>query len=151
MDPDFFDRLMLDAIADEIAARDFYQEAARKVKDQNVASLFEQLSREENGHRNTLETFRFNPLARVEFARAQDFRVSEQQDEPPLSLDMSPKEALQLAMKKEEKAAEMYSRLAAGCKDREASRVYLELAEMERGHKCRLEELFVNAAYPEYW
>jgi len=29
--------------------------------------------------------------------------------------------------------------------------IYLELAEMERGHKARLEELFVNAAYPESW
>jgi len=24
-------------------------------------------------------------------------------------------------------------------------------AEMERGHKCRLEDLFINAAYPEVW
>lgn len=151
MDPEFFDRLMLDAIAEEIAARDFYQKAARQVKDRNVAALFEQLSKDENEHRNTLETFRFNPLAGVEFARAQDFRVSEQEAEPPLSLDMSPKEALQLAMKKEEKAAEMYRRLAAGCRDPGISRLYLELAEMERGHKCRLEELFVNAAYPECW
>jgi len=151
MDPESFDRLMLEAIADEIAAREFYQQAARHMKDPNVTAIFQQLSKEENGHRNTLETFRFNPLARVEFARVQDFRVSEQETEPPLSFDMSPREALQLAMKKEEKAADMYRQLAAGCKDPEISRVYAELAEMERGHKCRLEELFVNAAYPESW
>lgn len=151
MDPDYFDRLMLDAIAEEVAARDFYQKAARQAKDPNVAALFEQLSKDENEHRNTLETFRFNPLARVEFGRVQDFGVSEQQEEPPLTFDMSPREALQLAMKKEEKAAEMYGRLAARCRNAEISRLYSELAEMERGHKCRLEELFVNAAYPENW
>jgi len=151
MDPESFDRLMLEAIAEEIAARDFYQQAARKVQDPNVAAIFEQLAKEENDHRNVLETFRFNPLARVEFARAQDYRVSEQEEEPPLSFEMGPKEALQLAMKKEQRAAEAYRRLAAACKNSEFGRVYLELAEMERGHKCRLEELFVNAAYPECW
>jgi rubrerythrin len=151
MDPESFDRLMLEAIAEEIAARDFYQQAARKVQDPNVAAIFEQLAKEENDHRNVLETFRFNPLARVEFARAQDYRVSEQEEEPPLSFEMGPKEALQLAMKKEQRAAEAYRSLAIACKDSEFGRVYLELAEMERGHKCRLEELFVNAAYPECW
>jgi rubrerythrin len=69
----------------------------------------------------------------------------------PFSADMSPKEALQLAMKKEEQAAATYRAFAGVCQDPETSRTYLELAEMERGHKCRLEELFVNAAYPECW
>jgi rubrerythrin len=151
MDPESFDRLMLEAIAEEIAARDFYQQAALQMQDPSVAAIFEQLAKEENEHRNTLETFRFNPLARVEFARAQDYRVSEQETETRLSFDMGPKEALQLAMKKEQRAAETYRSLAAACRNPEISRLYMELAEMERGHKCRLEELFVNAAYPECW
>jgi rubrerythrin len=98
MDPESFDRLMLEAIAEEIAARDFYQQAALQMQDPSVAAIFEQLAKEENEHRNTLETFRFNPLARVEFARAQDYRVSEQEEEQSLSFDIGPKEALQLAM-----------------------------------------------------
>jgi rubrerythrin len=151
MDPDSFDSLMLNAIAEETAARDFYLQVARQVKDPNVAAIFEQLSRDENEHRNTLEIFRFNPLARVEFSRVQDFQVAEQEAEPALSFDMSPKEALQLAMKKEEKAAASYRRYADACPEQEIRRIYLELAEMERGHKCRLEELFVNVAYPESW
>jgi rubrerythrin len=151
MDPEFFDRVILEAIGEEIAARDFYQQAARQMKDPGVAEIFEQLSRDENHHRQTLETFRFNPLARVEFVRALDYQVSEQEAEPPFSFNLSPRDALQLAMKKEEKAAAMYRSLAEACRDPEISRIYLELAEMERGHKVRLEELFVNAAYPECW
>lgn len=151
VDADVFDRLMLEAIAEEITARDFYQQAAHRMKDPNVRAICEQLSSEENHHRNTLETFRFNPLAMVEFERAQDFHVSEKEKEPPLSFDMSPREAFRLAMKKEEQALATYMRFAAGCQDPETCKLYLQLAEMERGHKSRLEGLFVNAAYPETW
>jgi rubrerythrin len=151
MDPDAFDRMVLEAIAAEIAARDFYLWAARQMKDPGVAEIFRQLSGEENEHRATLETLRFNPVARVEFARAPDYGVAEQEPEPEFSPDMSPKEALQLAMKKEEHAAATYRAFAEACQDTEISRTYLELAEMERGHKSRLEELYVNAAYPEAW
>jgi rubrerythrin len=151
MDPEFFDRMMLKAIGEEIAARDFYQQAARQMKDPGVAEIFEQLSREENEHRHLLETFRFNPLARVEFERFQDYGVAEQEDEPAFSFSMSPREALQIAMKKEQRAAETYRRFADACQDSEMRRIYSELAEMERGHKVRLEALFVNTAYPERW
>jgi len=151
MDPELFDHMILEAIAEEIAARDFYQQAARQMRDPRVAEIFEQLSRDENYHRQTLETFRFNPLAQVEFPRVQDYGVAEQETELPFSFDLSPREALQLAMKKEEKAAVMYRYLAGACKDPETSRIYMELAEMERGHKSRLEDLFVNTAYPECW
>jgi len=151
MDPELFDRLMLDAIAEEIAARDFYGRVAQQVKDPNVAAMFEQFSREENEHGITLETFRFNPVARVEFSRVQDFLVAEQEPDVPFSFDMSPQDALRLAIKKEQKAAEFYRQLAEGTKDQELRRTYTELAEMERGHKVKLEELFVNAAYPEAW
>ncbi len=64
---------------------------------------------------------------------------------------MSPREALQLATKKEQKSAEVYRHLAGASRDAEFQRTYAELAEMERGHKVKLEELFVNAAYPESW
>ena len=77
--------------------------------------------------------------------------MAEQEDEPAFSFSMSPREALQIAMKKEQRAAETYRRFADACQDSEMRRIYSELAEMERGHKVRLEELFVNAAYPECW
>ena len=151
MDPEKFDKVMLDAIAEEIAARDFYGRVAQQVKDPHVAAMFAQFSKDENEHSVTLETFRFNPLARVEFARVQDYLVAEQEPEVAPSLDMSPKDALRLAIKKEQQSAELYRRLAEGATDKELKRMYTELAEMERGHKVKLEELFVNAAYPESW
>ncbi len=151
MDPQSFDTLILKAIGEEIAAADFYREAARRVKDPAVKQIFEQLSADERRHRDTLESFRFDPVARVEFEHVVDFHVSEKEPLPPLSFDMTPREAFQLAMKKEEQALKSYTCMAEGCRDAEMRKIYAELAEMERGHKTRLEELFVNAACPEAW
>lgn len=152
MDADAFDRIMQESIAEEIAARDFYRDAASRIQDQNVRAILEELSRDEEQHRATLETFRFDPTARVAFEKVQDFGVSEAQERIAApSLDMTPKDAFQLAMKKEEQAMVAYSRLAEGCRDPETRRLYEELAEMERGHKARLERLFVDVAYPEDW
>jgi rubrerythrin len=151
MDPEVFERIMQESIAEEIAARDFYRQAAARVEDAGVKAILEELANEEEHHRGMLETFRFNPLARVEFEEAADARVSEGEEAPGPSLEMSPKEAFQLAMKKEQKAMETYQKLAAGCRDPETCRLYEELARMERGHKARLEKLFVDVAFPEVW
>jgi rubrerythrin len=151
MDPQIFDTIILQAIDEEIAAANFYREAARRMQDPSVKDIFERLAADENHHRDTLETFRFDPVARLEFEHVVDFHVSEKEAMPALSFEMTPREAFQLAMKKEEQALKAYTRMAEGCRHAEMRRIYLELAEMERGHKTKLEELFVNAACPEVW
>ena len=151
MDPQTFDTLILNAIDEEIAAARFYREAAQRMQAPSVRDIFEQLAADECHHRDTLETFRFNPLARLEFEHVVDYHVSEMETMPSLSFEMSPREAFQLAMKKEEQALRAYTCMAEGCRDSEMRRIYFELAEMERAHKARLEELFVNAACPEVW
>lgn len=151
MNPDSFDHLMLRAIEHEIAARDFYKEAAGRVTDRGVKDIFEELSRQEDRHREILETFRFNPSAQVAFERVDDFGLAEEADPVAISVDLSPKEAYALAMKREQAAMETYLRWAQVCQDPEIKQVYEELAEMERGHKARLEELFLSSAFPEVW
>lgn len=151
MNAETFDKLMLRSIEQEIEARDFYREAARRVADTSVREIFEEMAQQEDHHREILETFRFNPTARVEFERVEDFGVAEETEMPPLSMDLSPADAFGLAMKKEQAALELYLKWASVTQDAELKRVYEELAEMERGHKARIEELFVNAAFPEAW
>lgn len=151
MTPESFEQLMLRAIEEEIAARDFYQEASRRVAAPEVRAIFEEMSRQEEQHRVTLETYRFDPTAVVAFARVEDFGVAEEATTVPLSFELSPREAFQIAMKKEQAALETYLRWARVCQNPELRKVYEELAEMERGHKARIEELFVNAAFPEAW
>jgi rubrerythrin len=151
MDADTFDRIILDAIHNEIEARDFYASAADRVDDPAVKEIFARLSREEDGHRLRLLTIKSDPMAKVEFQKVTDYGVAEEQGWPKLSLEMKPADALQLASKKEQAAMEGYQALAATMDKPELKKLFSELAEMERGHKAHLENLFVNVAYPEEW
>ncbi len=151
MDAETFDRIMLESIDAEIAARDFYRQAADRIADPGARELFLSLSRDEERHREILETFRFDPASRVEFEKVTDYQVAEGEEIPDLSFDLSPAEALQIAMKKEQEAMQIYQHFADQCEDAGIRKLYLELAAMERGHKARIEDMFVDTAYPETW
>jgi len=151
MNAETFDRLMLRAIEQEIEARDFYQEAAGRVSDTSVKEILQEMARQEQSHMDRLEKLRADPQAQMQFERVEDFGVAEQEEMPLISTDLSPKDAFGLAMKKEQAALETYTRWAAMASSDEVRRIYEELAEMERGHKARIEDLFVNAAFPEVW
>lgn len=64
---------------------------------------------------------------------------------------MKPVDAIALAMKKEEAAMQQYTRLAQASMDAEQKKIFLELAEMEREHKTKMEAAFVDIGYPEVW
>ncbi|MFH2007702.1 MAG: ferritin family protein [bacterium] len=151
MDTERFEQIIRAAIADEIESRDFYKAAAERVEDRAVKEIFQKLSADEEAHRNTLHTFVSDPTAVMAFQKVEDFQVAEAQELPALSLDMAPKDALQLAIKKEQGAMEGYQALAKAAEDSETRRIFNQLSDMERGHKARLESLFVDVAYPEAW
>jgi rubrerythrin len=44
---------------------------------------------------------------------------------------------------------QMYSRLAGTAADMAEKSLFTELANMESGHKARLEDIYVNMAFPE--
>ncbi len=151
MDAEQFETIIQNAIEGEIEARDFYAAAAEKVDDAAVKEIFAQLSRQEEGHRHRLQTFKSDPMAKVEFKKVTDYGVAEEQDWPKLSMDMKPADAIGLAIKKEQAAMESYLGLADSMDNAEFKKLFSELSEMERGHKANLENLFVNVAYPEDW
>lgn len=151
MDKKTYREILDIAIQAEIEANLFYHQVAEKVKDDYLHKMFLKFAEEELKHRKILESFRNNESAAISFARVQDFQVSETIDEPPLSIDMKPADAIALAMKKEEAAMQQYTRLAKASTDDEQTKIFLELAEMERDHKAKLEAAFVDIGYPEVW
>jgi len=64
---------------------------------------------------------------------------------------MKPYDAIGLAMKEEEEAMQMYQALADSSTSEDQKKMFLALANMERGHKVKLEELYTSMAYPEVW
>jgi len=123
------------AIESEIEANAFYKDAAEKVADPSVKAILEQLASEEKGHEALLRKMQSDPES-VEAS-------------PPLTTSLAPADAFALAMKKEQAAVEFYSRLAEWATEGELRAAYENLANMERGHKSRLEQLYVDVGFPE--
>jgi rubrerythrin len=80
-----------------------------------------------------------------------DFKVSETIEMPEVNADMDLKNAIGLAMKNEEIAMKNYTALAENCHNHELKAVFMNLAAMERDHKFKMEENFVDVAFPEVW
>jgi rubrerythrin len=87
----------------------------------------------------------------LNFAQVPDSKTSETIAKPRLSLQMKPAEAIALAIKNEEDAINMYRILAEGSSDPEQKRLFLNLSNMEKGHKIQLEELYSSRSFPEIW
>ncbi len=149
MNREDFDELLAGAIEREVEAKEFYEGLSKKAKDPFIKELFADLSRQELGHQEVLERFRYDDTLQMNFQKVEDWKISETVPMPDLSLEMKPRDAIALAMKKEEAAAKLYTDLARSCKSAEHKNLYLNLAAMELGHKHRLENAFVDIGYPE--
>jgi len=145
-----FKKIIEFAISNEIEAYNFYQGVSKRTKDADLKQTFAELAGEEKEHRRFLEGF--TTLSRpMHFDAVQDYKVSRTIDKPKLSLTMKPAEAIALAVKNEEEAMDMYSRMAGLSTDAEQKKMFQSLATMEQQHKVRLEELFTGMAFPEVW
>lgn len=146
-----YKEIIKQAIANEIEAMKFYQDAADTLKDPYLQKLFASLAEEEKKHREILSgIFKSNTIQSY-FSEKRDYKVAETMDEPELSMDMKPADAFALAMKKEEAAMKQYTRMAELCDDGAKRQVFLDLAAMERDHKLKMESAFVDVGYPEVW
>lgn len=150
MDQLQFEKLISVAIKREIEAYEFYRDVASRVDAPAVKKIFAELSDQEMGHRDLLEKYRMDPSVSIRFNAPADLKVSESvQEDPLLSIDMKPAEAIALAMKKEQQAVEFYRGLAEMTDEPEIQQTYQSLANMELSHKNMLEKVFVDIGYPE--
>ena len=138
------------AISRELEANAFYSRAAKSARDVEVKHVFEQLAGDEMGHFELLQQFRADPtISHKMAAPAKDYKLAEAVELPSFSDDMKPRDAIALAMKKEQQAVEFYRDLASLASDAGLKDIFQNLANMELGHKQRLENVFVDVGYPE--
>ena len=138
------------AIANEESSAAFYRQAASRVSDPVTREALEGLMRDEFEHKHILEEFRSGtrPLPADSTSGGS---LMESLGSPDFTAELSPADAFLLAAKKEKLAVEFYenwARLYAGGPERE---LLLKLAEVERRHKTKVEDLFTNTAFPEAW
>lgn len=152
MDLEKYKQTISDAVNAEIEAKQFYEKVAERVKDEYLQELFEKFAREEAKHEKMLSAILNEGKMDTSFFNFdKDFKVAETIDMPEVNEDMNLKDAIGVAMKNEELAMKKYTALAENCDDKELKSVFIDLAAMERNHKFKMEESFVDVAYPEIW
>lgn len=138
------------AIEREAGAHRFYSAVAGRMSNSTVREEFARLAAEELGHRELLVRMKYDPAAMATLkCPAADYHVAESEPAPELSIDMPPRDAIALAMKKEQQAVEFYRGLAASALTPQTRDIFSGLANMELGHKVALETVFVDIGYPE--
>ena len=139
------------AINKEIEAYTFYHGVADKAKSPMLKDLFTELAGEEKKHREFLQGMLTKDIAKMKFDASHDYKVGDNLPTPDLNVGMKPLEGLVVAIKKELQAMQMYTQLAKLAKDTETQFLFSQLANMERSHKARLEDIYTNMAFPEAW
>ncbi len=144
------EKILTLAIGREEGAHRFYLNLSKKVTNAFVKETFADLATDELNHKAMLLGLKADPaLEKKVIPSPGDFRIAETEDVPEITENMKPKEAIALAMKKEDQAVRLYSTLGAAAADTDVKRLFENLANMELGHKRRLETVFVDIGYPE--
>ncbi len=142
-------KIIATAIDREVEAYTFYRTIADKVKGKVLKDLFDELAVDEKKHRELLQRMLNKDVSKMKFDPSHDYKVADTLESPALTANMKPIEGLVVAIKKELEAMQMYTQLAAAAKDTETQLLFSQLANMERGHKARLEDIYTNMAFPE--
>jgi rubrerythrin len=144
-------KIISTAIDREVEAYTFYRTISDKVKDPALKKLFTELAGEEKQHREFLQGMLSKDVTKMHFDAKKDYKVANAMPSPPLSADMKPLDGIVVSIKKELEAMQMYTQLATLSTDTEQKFLFTQLANMESGHKARLEDLYTNMAFPEVW
>ena len=138
------------AILNEEAAAAFYRRAAARCNDPGTREVLESLMHDEQDHKRLLQDFRSGARPLPD-AAPQTTTLVEAFGTPQFGEELSPADAFLLAANKERLAVEFYENWAKLYSEGEERQLLLHLAQVERGHKLRVEAMFANAAFPESW
>jgi rubrerythrin len=140
MKKDLFDEIVQFAIDGEQEAVDAYTTASEIVTRANVKSMLLNLARQEQMHKERLESIDRERVAETAIVNVPDLRIADFMDDVTITADMDYQDILAVAMKREERAHNLYSTLASNTDDAELKKVFEVLAQEEAGHKLALEK-----------
>ena len=138
------------AIAQEELSHEFYRRMANLVTHQDTKETFEYLAKDELEHKHFLQSC-MTPQGCKLAGQAQNVHLAEMLKAPQFHDDLTPKEALVIAMKREEGSYKFYQALAALQPPGEIRAFLEKMAQEELNHKEKVEYLYDNAAFPEVW
>jgi rubrerythrin len=137
------------AIRKEADTAAFYRMAADR-SNPGVKKMFEELAKEEDGHKKKLEKFDPKAIEKVEIKETRGLGLSELMEDVPFSSEMSYADLIRMAIKNEEKSQKLYAVTAQGVKDSAFRKLLLILAQEESTHKERLEKIYDKEILQEF-
>lgn len=132
------------AIDTEIDSYDFYKEAINKTDDLQAKIIFGNLAEEELRHKEFLEKLLKDDSYSFDLEQFTDYKISEDIHKNNYSDKIDLKEAIEIAIKKEEEAMYMYKALSDDSVNKEVKDIFLDLSKMEQMHKVKLEEIYIK-------
>jgi rubrerythrin len=133
------------AVMREEEYHDFYMDLAAKTTDPFLQPLFSEFARDELKHKQALLDLDSGALDRMleKIAEKQeDLGIAKNVEVVAPDPKMPFGDALILAMKREDKAFELYSFLAEICEDDDLSILFLGLAKEEERHRAKIEKTY---------
>lgn len=140
MKKDRFNEIVQFAIDGEQEAIDAYTTASEIVKRRNVKEMLLGLARQEGMHKRRLESIDRERVTETAIVNVPDLKIADFMDNITISADMDYQDILAVAMKREQRAHNLYTTLASNADDEELKKLFEILAQEEAGHKLALEK-----------
>jgi len=138
-----FNKILQFAIEREEEAVQFYTELQGMVSFKSKIDLLQNLADMERGHIKILENIRNRASSTtIGVPQVDNLNISEYMLDIEPSPNMSYQDILIIAMKREEKANQFYSRLAEEADNGDVKNLFLKLASEEAGHKLHFEKIY---------
>jgi rubrerythrin len=115
-----------------------------------VTKAFQELAKEEEGHKKKLEGFDPKKIEKMEVKETRGLGLSEMMEDVPYSSEMSYADLLRMAIKNEEKSQQLYASTAKLVKEASLKKLLLILAQEESTHKEKLEKIYDKEVLQEF-
>ena len=143
------DEILRFAIRKEADAAAYYRLVADR-SNPGVKKTFEELAKEEDGHKRKLEGFNVKEIDEMELKEMKGMGLSEVMEDVPFNSDMSYADLLRMAIKNEEKSQQLYTSTAKMVKEPKMKKLLLVLAQEESTHKEKLEKIYDKEVLQEF-
>lgn len=130
------------AVEREETAYKLYKQAAELSTSIASKKMFEEMAAEEEGHKAVFSKIDLEKAEGHHGVKIPDMKISQYLVEVKFRKDMTYQEILTFAMKAEESAYQLYDAAADAITDPKLKNVLKVFADVERGHKAKLEQLY---------
>ena len=143
------DEILRFAIRKEVDAAAFYRMAADRTNP-GVKKAFEELAKEEEGHKKKLEGFDLKKIGQMKLKKTKGLGMSEVMEDVPYDPEMSYADLLRMAIKNEEKSQGLYLSTEKMVTEPKLKKLLLILAQEESTHKEKLEKIYDEEILTEF-